>query len=154
MIFRRYYSIPSNQNADNLRKKFLGQHLKIHELDFEIFEKEGNIKVIPHAENDEHMHTLPITRLKFLESGNGTVIKMVSKPRRIDIGGPYLLMVFILFAILAGLMLIKFSKGEYDLTAYILIVSALVVFAVLWIKMERGYFDYIRKVKKWVKAHA
>ncbi len=154
MIFRRYYTIESNKNIETLKNNFLGQHLKVHQLDFEIVEKDGHVKVIPHAENDDHVYTLPITRLNLISKKNGTTIKMVSKPRRIDIGGPYLLMIFVVFAILAGIVLRLKGEGEYDNTAYILIGIASIAFIFLWIRMEQGYFDYIRKIRDWVKSHA
>lgn len=153
MIFRRYYQFQSKQNSEELKKKLLGQHLKVHQLDFEIFDKGDSIKVIPHAEIDDHVHTLPITRLKIKSNGSGCTVRMLSKPRRIDIGGPYLLMIFITFAIIAGVLLYIYGNGQYNLTAYILIGIALAVFIVLWIRMEQGYFDYIRKIKHWVKDH-
>jgi hypothetical protein len=154
MIFRRYYTIESSKNADLLRRNFLGQHLTIHNLDFEITEKGDSIKVIPHAENDDQVYTLPITRLRFVPKGNGTVIRMLSKPRRIDIGGPYLLMIFVVFAIIAGILLKLYGSGEYDRTSYIIMGVAAAIFALLWLRMEQGYFDYIRKIKKWVREHA
>ncbi len=153
MIFRRYYTFKSKLNAEDLKKKLLGQHLKVHELDFEIFDKGEDIKVIPHAEADEHVHTLPITRLRIKTEGSGSVIKMLSKPRRIDIGGPYLLMVFVTFAVIAGVLLYVYGEGAYNTTAYILVGIAGFIFVLLWLRMEQGYFDYIRKIKKWVAEH-
>ncbi len=154
MFFIRYYSIESNKNAETLKKNFLGQHLKIHNLDFEIFEKGDSVKVIPHAESDDQVYTLPITRLRFVPKGSGTQIKMMSKPRRIDIGGPYLLMIFILFSIIAAILLKLYGEGEYDRTAYLIAGVVVIIFGALWYRMEQGYFDYIRKVKSWVKEHA
>ncbi len=153
MIFRRYYTFKSKLNADDLKKKLLGQHLKVHELDFEIFDKGEDIKVIPHAEADDHVYTLPITRLRIKPEGAGSVVKMLSKPRRIDIGGPYLLMGFVTFAAIAGVLLYLFGEGAYNTTAYILVGIAAFIFALLWMRMEQGYFDYIRKIKKWVSDH-
>ncbi|HMT34958.1 MAG TPA: hypothetical protein PKC41_03815 [Chitinophagaceae bacterium] len=153
MIFRRYYTFQSKQNADTLKQKLLGQHLKVHNLDFVIFDKGDSIKVIPHAESDEHVHTLPITNLKIKENGTGCTIKMMSKPRRIDIGGPYLLMMFVFFAVIAGLLLYLYGEGAYNNTAYILVGIAVLIFLLLYIRMQQGYFDYIRKIKKWVGEH-
>lgn len=153
MIFRRYYTFQSKQNAETLRQKLLGQHLKVHNLDFEIFDKGDAIKVIPHAEGDEHVHTLPITSLKIKSNGSGSTIKMLSKPRRIDIGGPYLLMFFVTFAFIAGVLLYVYGDGAYNTTAYILVGIAALIFFLLWLRMEQGYFDYIRKIKKWIGQH-
>ncbi|MBL7764660.1 MAG: hypothetical protein JNJ58_01080 [Chitinophagaceae bacterium] len=154
MIFRKYYTIQSKKNPEELKKYLLGQHLKVHSLDFEIYDKGDSIKVIPHAENDDHVYTLPITKLKINKSANGSIIKMMSKPRRIDIGGPYLLIIFIFFAVLAGVLLRIYGQGEYNITSYILVGISAVAFIILWMRMEQGYFDYIRKINRWIKEHA
>lgn len=153
MIFRRYYTFQSKSNAETLKQKLLGQHLKVHNLDFEIFDKGEVIKVIPHAEADDHVYTLPITSLRIKPNGSGSTIKMLSKPRRIDIGGPYLLMGFVTFAIIAAVLLYIFGDGTYNNTAYILAGIAGTIFILLWLRMEQGYFDYIRKIKRWVGEH-
>lgn len=153
MIFRRYATFKSAKNANELKTNFLGQHFKIHDLDFEIMGDDDIIRVIPHAETEDHVYTLPITRLRFIPSDNGTIIKMLAKPRRIDIGGPYLLMIFVCFMIIASILLITLGEGAYNITAYILFGSAIAIFAILWFRLEQGYFDYIRKVKSWVKSH-
>lgn len=153
MIFRRYYTFKSKQNAEFIKQKLLGQHLRVHQLDFEIFDKGDCIKVIPHAESDEHVYTLPITRLKIKSEGSGCTIRMLSKPRRIDIGGPYLLMVFVTFALIAGVLLYVFGDGQYNNPAYVLVGLGAFIFILLWLRMEQGYFDYIRKIKKWVGEH-
>ena len=153
MIFRRYSTFKSAKNANELKANFLGQHFKIHDLDFEIMGDDDIIRVIPHAETEDHVYTLPITRLRFIPTDNGTIIKMLAKPRRIDIGGPYLLMIFVCFMIIASVLLITLGEGAYNTTAYIIFGSAIAIFALLWFRLEQGYFDYIRKVKSWVKSH-
>jgi len=153
MIFRRYSTIQSNKNAEDVKRYLLGQHFKVHVLDFEISEKDGDIKIIPHAEHEEHIYTLPITRLRFAPSSKGSTIKMMSKPRRIDIGGPYLIMIFVTFMVIAGIMLYLLGEGKYENTAYILGGLGILIFGFLWFRLERGYFDYIRKINKWVKAN-
>ena len=150
MIFRRYYTIQSNKNADEIKRKLVGQHLKVHVLDFEVSERESDLKIIPHAEHDDHVYTLPITRLKISSGSKGAVIKMMSKPRRIDIGGPYLIMIFVTFMLIASVLLYLFGKGSYNVTAYILAGIALFIFLLLWFRLQVGYFDYIHKIKKWV----
>jgi hypothetical protein len=154
MLFRRSFSVQSNKDADTLRKHFLGQHLIVHNLDFEISEKNGTIKVIPHAENSDQVYTLPITRLKFENRPGGCTVRGLSKPRRIDIGGPYLILIFVTFALIAAAVLYIKADPEYIRTVYILTGGALLVFAILWFRMEQGYFDYIRKIKKWLKEHS
>ncbi len=150
MIFRRSYTFNSNQDADKLKSVFLGKHLSIHNIDFEIFDKDGAVKVIPHAENDESVHTLPITELKFTKQGDKTIIKMKSKPRRIDIGGIQLTLSFSFFLFLAALVVFLTLKNSYSNVSYILFGLSVVIFAAVWFRMEQGYFDYIRKIKNWV----
>ena len=153
MIFSRSYTLQSKKNQDELRQYLVGQHLKVHDLDFEISIRNEDVKIIPHAEAEDHIYTLPITRLRFTSSGTGTMIKMRSKPRRIDIGGPYLIMIFVLFMIVAGILLYLLGEGKYTNTAYMLCGIAILIFAVLWFRLEMGYFDYIRKIRKWVHCH-
>lgn len=153
MIFRRYYTMQSKQNAESLKASLLGKHLKIHQTDFEIFDLNGVVKIIPHAESDEAVHTLPITELKLIPNASTTTIKMKSKPRRIDIGGIYLLMVFILFLIIASIIIYISLNESYHKVSYILFGSGAVIFILVWLRMEQGYFDYIRKTKKWVAEH-
>ncbi len=154
MIFRRYYTLQSKKNPDEIKQHLIGQHLKVHDLDFEISHRDGDVKIIPHAEVEEHVYTLPITRLRLTATDSGnTIIKMRSKPRRIDIGGPYLIMIFVLFMIIAGILLYVLGEGKYNNTSYILCGIAILIFAILWFRLEMGYFDYIRKIKKWVKSH-
>lgn len=153
MIFRRYSTFQSKKNPADLKKHLLGQHLQVHDLDFEIFDRGELIKIIPHAEIEKHVYTLPITRVKITANGTGSTIKTLSKPRRIDIGGPYMIMIFVIFAIIAAALLYFKGEGTYDSTAYILVGIALVAFIFLWIRLEQGYFDYIRKINKWIKSH-
>ena len=47
MIFRRYSTFQSKKNPSDLKKHLLGQHLQVHDLDFEIFDRGELIKIIP-----------------------------------------------------------------------------------------------------------
>jgi hypothetical protein len=154
MFFIKYFSVESKKSTTQLRNELLGKHLKVHDLDFEVVERDGTIKILPHAENDDHIYTLPITKLKLIDKQGGTTIKGVCKPRRIDIGGPYLLMIFITFAVIASLALLKYGEGDYNLSAYILLGISAATYLLLFFRMEKGYFDYIRKIKKWTKDQA
>ncbi|HNB81648.1 MAG TPA: hypothetical protein PLP34_02210 [Chitinophagaceae bacterium] len=153
MIFRRYYSLQSKKSAEELKSSLLGRHLKVHVLDFEVMERNGDLKIIPHAEDEDHIYTLPITRVRFSKGAQGTQVKMMSKPRRIDIGGPYLVMFFVVFAMIAGIITYAFGQGKYNNTAFILAGISLIVFALLWFRLEMGYFDYIRKIRNWLKEN-
>jgi hypothetical protein len=63
-------------------------------------------------------------------------------------------MIFITFAIIAGILLIIKGEGNYNFTAYLLMGIAGITYIFLFIRMQQGYFDYIRKIKKWVVDHA
>lgn len=155
MIFRKYYSFKSQKNPDELTKHITGQHLQVHGLDFEIYQKEDSIKIIPHAENDEKVRTIPITRLRLIkDSSGGSTIKMMCKPRRIDSGGPTLLAIFLLTALIGGIFLFLKHNETYEITSYILMGIGGVGFILFWLRLESGYFDYIRKIKAWVKSHS
>jgi hypothetical protein len=154
MLFRVYNTLRSNKKAADLQQTLVGQHLKVHVLDFEVVHKNGDVKIIPHAEFEEHIYTLPITRIRIVDNQDkGCTIKMMSKPRRIDIGGPYLIMIFVIFMLIASLLLFIFGEGKYNNTGFLLIGSSVLIFTILWIRLQRGYFDYIRKIKSWVSQN-
>lgn len=153
MLFRRYYTLQSKKSPQEVKSALVGRHLKVHVLDFEVWDKDNSIKIIPHAELEEHIYTLPITRVKIIANGTGSTVKLMSKPRRIDIGGPYLIMIFILFALIASVFLYFFGAGKYNNTAYILAGIAGLIFLILWFRLQMGYFDYIHKIKNWVKSN-
>lgn len=154
MFFRKYYSFSSTKNVAEIKKNLLGQHLKVHDLDFEIFEKNNSLKIIPHTEFSERsIYTLPITKLTFKENNGKVTINMMSKPRRIDVGGPNILMIFILFALITAIILyVKGGEGYYKVV-YVIFAVALSIFALFWFRLHQGYFDYIRKIRNWVKSH-
>jgi hypothetical protein len=153
MFFRKYCTLKSKKSIDEVKAALMGQHINIHNLDFEITQKENVLKMIPHTENeDDKVYTLPITSIKLSSDGQGTILKLLSKPRRIDIGGPYIVMIFVTVATLASLVFLYYGKGEYDNTAYIMLGIAALIFLLLWYRLEQGYFDYIRKIKAWVKS--
>ena len=151
MLFRRYYTLRSSKGPEEIKSLLVGKHLKVHVLDFEVWNKEDQIKIIPHAELEEHIYTLPITRVRVIADGKGSIVKLMSKPRRIDIGGPYLIVMFVFFALIAALALYFFGEHKYNNTAYLLAGISLLVFLILWFRLQLGYFDYIHKIKNWVK---
>lgn len=152
MLFTRQYQFNCGKNPSSLRQRFLGKHVNIHQLDFEVFDEGDHLKVIPHTENSDSIYTLPITKMMITPDNQGAKIRMKFSPRLIDIGGPYLLLSFIAFAIISGLLLLWFNTNIQ--TAYIILGTSLLVFSILWYRMEKGYFDYIRKLKQWAKTNA
>lgn len=152
MIFNRTYRLKSSKSTNEIREALVGEKVEVHQLSFEVIDKENMLKIIPHAENDEKFRILPITHLEMSGSGSGTKVKFSSKPRRTDIGGPNLLVIFCLFLIIAGLWLFIVKRSEMMIASFVLTGIGLLVFLIFWIQMERGYFDYVRKLKNFVKS--
>jgi len=136
---------------DDIRKKLIGKHIQTHHLDFEISEKNGMLRIIPHAETEAGVKTLPITHVDINGKGSNTGLKISSKMRRIDAGGPYLITIFCLFLLIAAIMFFVFGTAEHKLYAYILGGAGALVFILFWFKMEAGYFDYVRKIRDYIK---
>jgi hypothetical protein len=151
MLFTRQSQINCTANIEKINRFLEGKHITIHQIDFEVYNDGDHFKVIPHTENSDQIFTLPITKVFIHSKDNGSIVKLKFTPRQIDIGGPYLLLLFIGFAMLAGVMLLWYQTNLQ--TAFILIGMALATMAIMWYRMERGYFDYIRKIKKWIKTN-
>ncbi len=153
MIFRRSYTISTNLSHDEIRKKLIGKHFKVHGLDFEVMDKRGIMKVIPHTElAEEKVYTLPITHLLLKESNGKTKIKMKSKPRRIDIGGPTIALFFIIFITIAGVAMLYSGEADYTKAAWGMIGIGILMMLFFAFRMGNGYFDYIKKIKAWVRS--
>src|SRR5690606_33411311 len=147
MIFTRTHHFKSSLPAEDIKGKLIGKHVKIHNLDFEIFEKEGMLKIIPHAEQVESIKTLPITHIEFKGQGGSTDVVLTSKMRRIDKGGPYLVMMFSSFMII-GALIFYFAGGESYRRFFLpLGIIGVLIFIVLMLRLNSGYYDYVRKVK-------
>ena len=130
--------------------------MRVHNLDFEVSEKGQMLRIIPHAEDVESVKTLPITHVDFRGRGDKTQVVISSKMRRIDKGGPMLVVIFCLFLLIAGI--IAFSVGNQDssyaMYAYVLVGIGALIFAIFWMRMETGYFDYVRKIRNHIKQQA
>ncbi|WP_146146841.1 hypothetical protein [Taibaiella chishuiensis] len=110
------------------------------------------LKIIPHAEDTNAVKTLPITHVEMQGAGSaGTRITLTSKPRRIDIGGPYLIVIFCLFCIVGASVLYLMNPLESQWPSISMIGIGLVIFIIFWLRMEAGYFDYTRKIRDYVK---
>ena len=151
MLFSRTYRYNSPLGIEDIKSRLIGQHVKIHNLDFEIYEKERMIKVIPHAEQIENIKTLPITHVEFDGKGAQTRMKISSKMRKIDKGGPLILLWFSLLMIIGGGLFYFANKDGYINYAMLLGGIGVLVFIVFWVRMEMGYFDYVRKIRDYIK---
>ncbi|MEI8280285.1 MAG: hypothetical protein WCG87_11020 [Bacteroidota bacterium] len=138
---------------DDIKSRLLGKHVQIHKLDFEILEEDDTLKIIPHAEQETAVKTLPVTRVELVKNDSKTNIKIRCKIREIDSGGPYLLVSFSLFMFIGSIVafLGTGGKGEYASLIYTMLAISVGMFTIFWIRMEQGYFDYVRKIREYVK---
>lgn len=150
MLFSRSYRLSTNKSVDSIKSILVGKHFKVHNLDFEIYERDKFIKIIPHAEKERDIKTLPITHMELEGKGDTTQLKISYKIRKIDQGGPYLIVTFCLFMLIGAIAF--YYVNEINLT-YVLLGLCLVIFGVFWLKMRSGYFDYASKIKSYVKEN-
>lgn len=152
MLFTRHYSFQSSMSEQEIKKRLIGQHVKIHNMDFEIYDKERMVKIIPHAEQETNIKTLPITHVEFKGKGANTQVLVSSKMRKIDKGGPMILLTFCFFMLAAALiMLLSIKEEGFEIYAFPMLAASVLVFIIFWVRLERGYFDYIRKIRNYVK---
>ena len=153
MIFNRTYRLQSPLSITALKDRLNLKRINVHNLDFEISEKENVLKIIPDAEHVEGLKTLPITHIGFTGNGNkGTNISLKSKPRKVDVGGPYLIVIFCLFCVLGAGLFYLINSKEYAFPSLAMVSVGLIIFVIFWIKMESGYFDYTRKIRNQIKS--
>lgn len=120
MIFKRTYRYQTSMPIEEIKNKLIGKHIETHHLDFEISQKNEMLRVIPHAEQEAGVRTLPITHVEFSGKGGKTALKISSKMRRIDSGGPYLITTFSFFLLIAAAMFYFFGSKEHLQYTYIL----------------------------------
>ncbi len=150
MLFTRTHEFQLPITKDEFKNRLLGKHVKIHNLDFEVIEDEYGLNIIPHAEQETDIKTLPITELDFREEGGRTKVVMKSSIRSLDAGGPQLIVIFCTFLFLASVIL--FFTTKEMLVTTIIFGLCLLIFSVFWFRMQTGYFDYVRKIKNYVKT--
>ncbi len=151
MLFSRTYRYKSSMPIDDIKSRLLGKHVKVHNMDFEVFEKDRMLRIIPHAEQETSIRTLPITHVELKGKGNQTQVVISSKMRKIDSGGPLLIVIFCMFMLIAAALFFIIGRDEYLSFTYTLLGISLAIFVVFWVRMEAGYFDYIRKIRDYIK---
>ena len=151
MFFTRTHSYKFSVSSDDLKDRLIGKHVKIHNLDFEVLEKDESISIIPHAEQETAIKTLPITQVDLKGDGNKTKVVITSRMRKLDLGGPMLVVIFCGFLFGASTVLFFAAPNEHQIT-YTLLGIGLFTFIVFTIRMQMGYFDYVRKVRAYVKS--
>ncbi len=149
MFFTRTHEFTSSFSREEIKNRLLGKHVKIHNLDFEVMELDYTISIVPHAEQVTEIKTLPITKVDFKDDSGKTKVVIRSEMRKLDAGGPQLILIFCAFLFVASIMLFITSK-DVKLTVTILGSCFLIFFAFLF-RMQTGYFDYVRKVRDYVK---
>ena len=154
MFFSRTYRYQSAMPIEDIKSRLLGKHMRVHDMDFEVFEKDLMLRIIPHAEQETTIKTLPITHVELKGSGSKTQVVISSKMRKIDSGGPLLIVIFCTFMLIAALLFFLFGKQEYLSFTYTLLGISIAIFIVFWMRMETGYFDYIRKIRDHIKTQS
>lgn len=151
MFFTRTHRYTTTLTQGDLRQRLVGKHLTIHNLDFEVQDKEEYLKIIPHAEEIEEIKTLPETYVDFATEGSSTKVTIKCKMRKFDSGGPYILLLFCFFMLLfSGILLFTTPQRELSYTLLAIGVGILTIF---WVRLEMGYFDYVRKIHGYLKQH-
>ncbi|RYE21431.1 MAG: hypothetical protein EOP51_15655 [Sphingobacteriales bacterium] len=153
MIFSRTYRYQSAMQIDDIKDRLVGKHVKVHDMDFEVSEKDYVLRIIPHAEQETTIKTLPITHVELKGKGNQTQLIISSKMRKIDSGGPMLIVIFCAFMLAGALLLFVFGEEEYMSFTYTFAGISLAIFLVFWMRMESGYFDYVRKIRDYIKKN-
>ena len=152
MLFTRNFRYHTPMPVEEIKKRLIGQHVKVHNMDFEIYEKEHMVKIIPHAEQETNIKTLPITHVEFAGKGSNTEVHITSKMRKIDKGGPMILLTFIFFMLAAALiMLLSLHNDGFEVYAFPMLGASILIFIIFWVRLESGYFDYVRKIRNYVK---
>lgn len=153
MIFNRTHHYKSTLNSQGVKEKLRNQQLNVRNIQFDIIDRDDMLKIIPRAEFVKGVKTLPITHIhiKDLQSGFSSV-KVYSKPRIIDVGGPYLVVVFCIFLVLGACVLYYLNPNEGITAPAIMFGIASVGTIALVIRMHTGYYDYVRKINQFVKT--
>ncbi|MBN9482335.1 MAG: hypothetical protein ACTHKV_08260 [Flavipsychrobacter sp.] len=151
MIFSRTYRYQSSMRPDDIKGRLVGKHVKVHNMDFEVSEKDRMLRIIPHAEEENEIKTLPITHVELTGKGDKTQVVISAKMRKIDSGGPMLILIFCLFLLIGSGATFYFGKNEYLTYTYTLGTIGVLILLVFWLRMERGYFDYVRKIRDYIK---
>lgn len=149
MFFTRTTRYHFPVSKSELKSRLIGKHVKIHNLDFEIFEDGASLTIAPHAEQINTIKTLPVTSVELREEGNGTKAIITSRMRKLDSGGPQLIVIFCSFMFIASFIML--FVGKEPLITYTLLSIGTFILAIFSLRMQTGYFDYVRKVRSYVK---
>jgi len=143
--YRYNFSIP----IDHLKYRLIGSQVKIHNLEFEVLEQDHSLRIIPNTEEVNSSQTFPVTEVELKEDGNKTNVVVTSKLNRVDSGGPIVVALFCLFLLLASIIILYVEKEP--VITIIIGTFSLLFFTVFLIRMQMGYFDYVRKIRDYIK---
>jgi hypothetical protein len=150
MLFTKKHHYHSSLPKEDVINRLTGSHVRIHNFDFEIFEKGKTLRIIPHAEQEEAITTLPITDVEMRENGDKTNVVITSKMRRLDLGGPLLIVAFCCFLLLASFVSVYVDRNR--LITWSLFGISTLIFSIFYVRMQMGYYDYVRKISAYVKS--
>jgi hypothetical protein len=105
---------------------------------------------VPLDEQENDTKALPVTRVDLQGNGNKTNVVITSEMRPIDTGGPLLILLFCGFLLLISIVFLLMLPKEHQLT-YVFLGISLFIFAIFFIRLQMGYFEYVRKVRGYVK---
>lgn len=146
-MFTRVFSCQTSISKDALRSRLIGNHMNIHDLDFEIQEKNENLRIIPHAEQLDEIKALPITYVELREDAGKTRVKITSRMRKLDTGAPMLLMILCSVLVMASGTLLLL--GERIASIFVLLLSV-IIYGAFRMNLEKSYFDYVKKIRSYI----
>jgi len=151
MFFTRTHSCKLQMSKNDLTNRLLGKHVRIHNIDFEIFEDSGYLHIIPHTEQEEAIKTLPVTKVELIdEAGGNTKVITTFSMRQLDSGGPFLIIIFCAFLFIAGIVLLFVGDNGEQMITYTMLGIGAVILMLFSYRMQMGYFDYIRKIRAYI----
>ncbi len=143
-MFTRTHQYTFPIPKEHLKYRLVGNHLTIHSHEFSVLEDEQILSILPNVEelNDSKF---PITQLELKEEGNRTEMIITSKMPTNEAGGQIVALTFCVFFFFASLVSLFF--GHDPLITITLSAVGLAVFLFLFIRLQMGYFEYVRRIQ-------
>lgn len=148
-MFTRTHQYKFSVPKELLKYRLVGNHITIHRHDFEVLEDEQLLSIIPVVEEDAKRSTLPITQVELKGDGNKTEMVITSRMKAIEAGAQMLMMLFCGFFLVASLILLYVGKDPKVTFSFTVI--SLLIFVFFLIRLQLGYFDYVRRIRAYVK---
>jgi hypothetical protein len=146
-MFTRTFSYQTQISREALKNRLIGNHLNIHNLDFEVMEKSEYLRIVPHAEQVDEIKALPITYVELTENNGRTKVKITSRMRKLDVGAPMLVAILCILLLAASGALLLFKE---QLFGTLLIILDVLIYATFRLRLERSYFDYVRQIRLYI----